>query len=45
MKAKLILQDGTIFEGKAFGYLQETVGEVIFSTGMAGYQEVVTDPS
>ncbi|MGL4451262.1 MAG: carbamoyl phosphate synthase small subunit [Sarcina sp.] len=45
MKAKLILQDGTIFEGKAFGYLQETVGEVVFSTGMAGYQEVVTDPS
>lgn len=45
MKAKLILKDGTIFEGKAFGYLKETVGEVVFSTGMAGYQEVVTDPS
>ncbi|WP_297522249.1 carbamoyl phosphate synthase small subunit [uncultured Clostridium sp.] len=45
MKAKLILQDGTIFEGKAFGYLQETVGEVVFSTGMAGYQEIITDPS
>ncbi|MGL5767424.1 MAG: carbamoyl phosphate synthase small subunit [Sarcina sp.] len=45
MKAKLILQDGTIFEGKAFGYLQDTIGEVVFSTGMAGYQEVLTDPS
>lgn len=45
MKAKLILQDGTIFEGKAFGYLQETIGEVVFSTGMVGYQEVITDPS
>ena len=45
MKAKLILKDGTIFEGKAFGYLQETIGEVVFSTGMVGYQEVITDPS
>ncbi|MGL4742516.1 MAG: carbamoyl phosphate synthase small subunit [Sarcina sp.] len=45
MKAKLILQDGTIFEGRAFGYLQDTIGEVVFSTGMAGYQEVLTDPS
>ena len=45
MKAKLILQDGTIFEGKAFGYLKESVGEVVFSTGMAGYQETITDPS
>ena len=45
MKAKLILQDGTIFEGKAFGYLEETIGEVVFSTGMVGYQEVITDPS
>lgn len=45
MKAKLILKDGTIFEGKAFGYLKETVAEVVFSTGMAGYQEIVTDPS
>lgn len=45
MKAKLILKDGTIFEGRAFGYLKEIVGEVVFSTGMAGYQEVVTDPS
>lgn len=45
MKAKLILENGTIFEGKAFGYLKESVGEVVFNTGMTGYQEVLTDPS
>ncbi len=45
MKAKLILQDGTIFEGKAFGYLQDSVGEVVFNTSMTGYGEILTDPS
>ncbi len=45
MKAKLILQDGTIFEGKAFGYLNDSVGEVVFNTSMTGYGEVLTDPS
>ena len=45
MKAKLILENGSVFEGEAFGYLQETVGEVVFNTGMTGYQEVLTDPS
>lgn len=45
MKAKLILEDGTIFEGKAFGYLEESVGEVVFNTSMTGYGEVLTDPS
>lgn len=45
MKAKLILENGITFEGKAFGYLGETVGEVVFNTGMTGYQEVLTDPS
>lgn len=45
MNAKLILENGMIFEGKAFGYLEETVGEVVFNTGMTGYQEVLTDPS
>jgi carbamoyl-phosphate synthase small subunit len=45
MKAKLILENGMVFEGKAFGYLEETVGEVVFNTGMTGYQEVLTDPS
>jgi carbamoyl-phosphate synthase small subunit len=45
MKAKLILENGRVFEGEALGYLQETVGEVVFNTGMTGYQEVLTDPS
>lgn len=45
MKAKLILENGVIFEGKAFGYLKENVGEVVFTTGMTGYQEILTDPS
>lgn len=45
MKAKLILEDGSIYEGHAFGYIKETVGEVVFNTGMTGYQEMMTDPS
>jgi len=45
MKAKLILENGMVFEGKAFGYIKESVGEVVFTTGMTGYQEVLTDPS
>jgi carbamoyl-phosphate synthase small subunit len=45
MKAKLILENGMVFEGRAFGYIQEIVGEVVFNTGITGYQEVLTDPS
>ncbi|MCR8745827.1 glutamine-hydrolyzing carbamoyl-phosphate synthase small subunit [Romboutsia lituseburensis] len=45
MRGRLILQDGTIFEGKAFGYLKDNVGEVVFNTSMTGYGEVLTDPS
>jgi len=45
MKAKLILENNMVFEGKAFGYLHECVGEVVFNTGMTGYQEILTDPS
>ncbi|SDK93853.1 carbamoyl phosphate synthase small subunit [Natronincola ferrireducens] len=45
MKAKLILENGNSFEGIAFGHIQETVGEVVFNTGMTGYQEILTDPS
>ena len=45
MNAKLILENGMVFQGRAFGYLEETVGEVVFNTGMTGYQEVLTDPS
>ncbi|MGL4739085.1 MAG: carbamoyl phosphate synthase small subunit [Cellulosilyticaceae bacterium] len=45
MKAQLILENGMVFEGKAFGYLKESIGEVVFNTGMTGYQEILTDPS
>lgn len=45
MKARLILENGAVFEGEAFGYLDTQVGEVVFNTGMTGYQEVLTDPS
>ncbi len=45
MRAKLILENGMIFYGKAFGYLDETVGELVFNTSMTGYQELLTDPS
>jgi carbamoyl-phosphate synthase small subunit len=44
-KALLALADGTIFEGRALGYVGETVWEVVFNTAMTGYQEVLTDPS
>lgn len=45
MKGRLILENGMTFEGTAFGYLKDSVGEVVFTTGMTGYQEVLTDPS
>lgn len=45
MKAKLILKDGSIFEGKSFGYEGPVAGELVFSTGMTGYPESLTDPS
>ena len=45
MKAKLVLENGMVFSGRAFGYLEEAVGEVVFNTGMTGYQEILTDPS
>ncbi|HGJ66296.1 TPA: carbamoyl-phosphate synthase small subunit [bacterium] len=45
MKAILALEDGTIYEGEAFGASGEQYGEVVFNTGMTGYQEVLTDPS
>lgn len=41
----LVLEDGTIFKGKSFGYESPIAGEVVFSTGMAGYPESMTDPS
>ena len=41
----LVLADGTVFEGYAFGAPTTTVGEVCFNTAMTGYQEILTDPS
>src|SRR6478752_9939968 len=43
--AVLLLQDGTVCHGKAFGAIGTTAGEICFNTGMTGYQEVFTDPS
>ncbi|GGA57358.1 carbamoyl-phosphate synthase small chain [Pseudoclavibacter endophyticus] len=43
--AVLVLEDGTRYEGEAFGAVGTTLGEVVFSTGMTGYQETLTDPS
>ena len=43
--ARLVLQDGTVLEGFACGQRGSVVGEVVFNTGMTGYQEVLTDPS
>lgn len=45
ISATLILQDGTIFNGTAFGKIGTATGEICFNTGMTGYQEVFTDPS
>ncbi len=42
---KLILDDGSVYTGRAFGGTKETVCEVVFNTSMAGYQEIVSDPS
>ena len=43
--AYLYLSDGTVFEGEAFGYEGDAIGEVVFNTNMTGYQELLTDPS
>jgi hypothetical protein len=43
--ALLIMEDGTTFEGKAFGADTTAVGELVFNTSLMGYQEVLTDPS
>ena len=45
MKAYLILEDGTVFEGTHFGAVKEVISEIVFNTSMAGYLEVLTDPS
>ncbi len=45
MSALLVLEDGRTFRGEAYGAVGETFGEAVFSTGMTGYQETITDPS
>lgn len=45
MKAILLLEDGTVFEGNSFGAKAQKCGEVVFNTSMTGYQEILTDPS
>jgi carbamoyl-phosphate synthase small subunit len=45
MKALLVLEDGTVFDGQTFAGSGEVYGEVVFNTSMTGYQEVLTDPS
>src|ERR1700682_5939326 len=44
-EAAVALEDGSIFIGEAFGALTDVAAEVVFNTGITGYQEVVTDPS
>ncbi|MFW0110396.1 glutamine-hydrolyzing carbamoyl-phosphate synthase small subunit [Rothia sp. P13129] len=43
--ALLVLEDGTVYHGQAYGTVGKTLGEAVFSTGMTGYQETLTDPS
>ena len=44
-QAILVLEDGRVFRGESYGAVGQTVGEAVFSTGMTGYQETLTDPS
>ena len=44
-KGKLVLKDGSVYEGALYGGKRNAVGEVVFTTGMSGYQETLTDPS
>jgi carbamoyl-phosphate synthase small subunit len=44
-KAQLILEDGSIFKGRSFGFAKAVAGEAVFNTGMVGYPEALTDPS
>ena len=45
MKRYLILEDGTVYTGEGFGATKATLGEIVFTTGMVGYQEAITDQS
>jgi len=44
-RALLVLEDGRVFSGRSYGAVGSTIGEAVFSTGMTGYQETLTDPS
>ena len=44
-QALLVLEDGRVFRGQSYGAEGKTLGEVVFATGMTGYQETLTDPS
>ncbi len=43
--ARLVLEDGTVYEGESFGSMENAIGEVVFNTSLTGYQEIATDPS
>src|SRR5687768_17983121 len=43
--SRLVLEDGTAYEGESFGSTADTIGEVVFNTSLTGYQEIATDPS
>src|SRR6266540_5171542 len=43
--ARLILEDGAVYEGESFGATANAIGEVVFNTSLTGYQEISTDPS
>ena len=45
MERYLVLEDGSVYAGEAFGADRSTLGEVVFTTGMTGYQEAITDQS
>ena len=44
-QAVLVVEDGRVYTGTAFGASGQTLGEAVFSTGLSGYQETLTDPS
>jgi carbamoyl-phosphate synthase small subunit len=44
-QARLVLEDGTVYEGESFGATADAIGEVVFNTSLTGYQEIATDPS
>src|SRR2546426_8883356 len=43
--ARLILEDGSVYDGESFGSAANAIGEVVFNTSLTGYQEIATDPS